>query len=158
MEEKTISHLNTKWYYRFAKVAFILVSLFVVIIVLAIAFDSSEPYQVFDNNKSYIVCNTQEQQGVKYYISNSGENLSSTDLYSWDIDKLNTLCGEKISTLNYINNRQKYFDLFPVYRNVGSWFGTIFECLMSLAITLLIIGIIKRLFYYIILGKFFPKK
>ena len=98
------------------------------------------------NDKSYIVFNTQEQQGAKYYISSNGENLSSVDLYSWDIDKLNALCGYDNHTLNYINNRQRYFNLFPVYRNVGSWFGTIFECLISLVITLLIIGIIKRLF------------
>ena len=158
MEEKTISYLNTKWYYRFIKVAYILASLFTIIIVLAIAFNSSKPYQVFDNDKSYIICNNQEQQGVKYYISNSGESLYSTFLFSWDIDKFNTLCGVKTLTLNYINNQQRYFNLFPIYKNVGSWFGTIFECLISLIITLLIIGIVKRLFYYIILGKFFPKK
>ena len=151
MEEKTINYLNTKWYYRFVKVAFILLSLLAVVIVLSVTFESSKPYQTFDNDKSYITCSN----NVKYYLPSTGVSLYSSYLYSWDIDKLNTLCGSN-TPLNLFNNQR--FKLVSVYKDVGSWPEAIFSCLIAFLITFLTIEVIRRIFYYIVLGKVFPKK
>ncbi len=153
MEEKTISYLNTKWYYRFVKVLFISFSLMLILIVVLAIFFNSKPQQEFDGQKSYIVCNN----GTKFIPHDKGVDLYIDYVGSYDTDTLNSWCGYKSSN-PLLDGIYQDFKFFPAYKTNGSWFLTIAYSLIALLGTLFIVQVIRRLFYYIVLGKIFPKK
>lgn len=166
---KTISELNNKWWYRLIKVVYLTVfSLSFVGYPVAVFLSYGPEY---DNDKSYIKC----ANGKDFILSKNGINLSSNYMYSWDKDKAENLCFDgvikyessgassgllkeflKPKVISITNNSGKY-ELVSRYTS-RNYFATIGLSLLSMAITILVFELIRRVFYYVVLGSLKPKK
>lgn len=208
MENKTISYLNSRAWYRFLKVAFIFMLLAVILIANGI--NISEGIGRIDKNKTLIYCNggdkrvlTARQAGVyfsnyefikgfdyKKYFEGYNEydikdileacydyNNLDSDIYL--IQRIYEIRGSKdnpkkydddylkeqikIMTTGYKSKDQKIsyldysihlFDIKPIY----SYKEFIMYFLIINISILLIFEVLRRVFYYIVLGAIKPKK
>lgn len=161
-ENKTIAKLNEKIWYRLLKVIYILALLFVIIFFVADAFES-KPKKVFDGYNTTINC----EGGTAY---KAGENdiffISATD--SGKQNQLKELCmSGKFPDMNFeiFKKTSERLDGNPInytidyaYKDVGSWGIVIGNALSGIFVMIIVFEIIRRIFYYIVLGKIFPKK
>ncbi len=163
---KTISELNSKIWYRILKVAYVL--FFIPLFICAIISGYLINLPKFDSEKSYIKCGDGRQLGLE----ENGIHLYSPYVYSWEGKEIKKLClsGKyKNNTTGEILTAQTYVDKFgidsindnfivvPVHTKVN-WFFVIGLSLLSIIATRLLWELIKRIFYYIVLGNFRPKK
>jgi hypothetical protein len=181
MENKTISHLNNKVWYRLIKVIYIVAILIAITISSAIIVDSNS--RRFDNGKSYVICYDGKKSGLKDisvylnsdYVPSYYENdirqfcLTNSDLgeiakskYPQYNDFSNEEVGKRLKEnnsffLKSVLVQTKNYSLTPIYTN-RNWFITIGECILGALVILLISETIKRVFYYIVLGSLRPKK
>lgn len=169
-DEKTISYLNNKMWYRFLKVAFALFFLFVVAFPIGFTIDEYLPEKVIDKDKTEIIC----KYGNKKTLSPKMLDLYMYDGWkasSYDNEKILRLCNaenEKIEVKNFSTDEMVQanlkdfigagFEVKPIYKMEGSYLKIILYSLLSLVITLIVFEIFRRIFYYIVLGKAFPKK
>ncbi|MBP9717202.1 MAG: hypothetical protein KBD44_00625 [Candidatus Pacebacteria bacterium] len=63
---KTISELNTKWWYRLLKVAYLLSYIAFALALVGVAFDAEEPYLIADEDKSTLVCRSGNKKTFSY--------------------------------------------------------------------------------------------
>jgi len=162
MENKTISYLNSKMWYRFIKVIYLLI-LFIGLVGYSISiFVFYSPK--YDNNKSYIKC----ANGKNFILSQNEINLYSDFMWDSDMEKAKSLCFDGIvnfTTDKYgqtrlghtseTDNSGKY-ELVSIYTN-RNWIATIGFTLLSIISNLLVFEAIRRVFYYIALGTIRPK-
>ncbi len=171
---KTIEELNERWWYRLVKVIItILLTLFAVGICTAIYFHY-EPQ--LNNERSYIKC----ENGKEFILSENNITLYSDYMGTYDEQKARELCRntpikmtseeykekygeeppsfyEKLEPIDLEKYRIQQYNLVSIYTErewsaiIGYWLITIFG-------TLLFLEIIRRIFYYILLGKLKPSK
>lgn len=163
MENKTISYLNSKMWYRFIKVVFLLFLFLCLVSSSAAIFTYYSPK--YDNAKSYIKC----AKGKNFILNQNGINLHSDFMWDFDMEKAKSLCFDgtldfktdkygqtHLETTSETNNSGKY-ELVSIYTN-RNWIATIGFILLSIVISLFIFEATKRGFYYIVLGSIRPKK
>jgi hypothetical protein len=175
---KTIADLNSKWWYRLVKVVYVFLLLLLIAGTLVGIYFIFEPK--FDNENSYITC----ENGESYKLSDNGIYTYSGYLDSTDKGKVQKLCATpiKMTTEEYEKkygqgltreqleemgaepkalDLEKYrlakYDLVSVYTE-RNWYGTIGFVLLSLFGWVLFFEIVRRIFYYIVLGSLIPRK
>jgi hypothetical protein len=177
--KKTISHLNGKAWYRLVKVVFFLALLIALGIFNLIAF-SSKPYTTTDEYNSKIVCNN----GKDYIAGNNGIDIykaiadefnrpreSSYILY--DVigtdhpNNATVLCWggssfvpEAISNDDWLTltSSTPQYKVELAKKTVGNWWGFLELLVIGNIVILLIFEVIRRVFYYIVLGSIKPEK
>ena len=187
MENKTISYLNSKMWYRFLKVIFILLFFITATIVCFVTFSTTSSSNRFlDKGNSRIICKIGNKGPflIKGILNNSEIKLISNNVsdYSSVFDNslnLDNDISKKISQacVTPLDPTKKTYSIdelvaagattannpFPGLFRIESVYNNntkraIIYALTSLIITTLIFGLIKRSFYYIILGTIKPKK
>ena len=165
--KKTISWLNSKVWYRFLKVVFICSILFCLLIGNASLL--SNGVKRLDNGKTLISCKTTSNKNT--YTPNELEIKLTASNFTQDgefIDpksKIWKTCGggfdPSSSFANSLNLFDKYvilpnlvFDINPVY----TYKEFILKFIINNLLVILFFEILRRAFYYIILGKIRPEK
>lgn len=181
---QTISELNSKWWYRLLKVsyfAFLIVALFLTTSYIG---NETSPYPVLDLDNSYLVC-LNEDKSTDFKLSfrkvNQVENSFIAYIFleeHWYRDDLiGRLCNSKndyydpqsvfndnyvpINERSRLNWREKVLERHELIKSdkvVGSWLTTVFFIMLSWAFVIGAFEIMRRVFYYIVLGKIRPKK
>ncbi len=175
---KTIAELNKKWWYRLLKVFYVLIFLLALGVAVAIILDELAPYMTTDMGSSTVKCLSGNEKTFSFREVNT---LTSTDL-SEDkyliLSKAAKLCelkaenGDKLSEYDFMNiyrQDKKLHETLSNYidnshkitfrqKQVNSWFDVIGASILSFISILLIFEVIKRIFYYIVLGSLRPKK
>ena len=185
---KNISELNNKWWYRLIKVFFYLIIIFCILCSVSVIFDINKPKEVTDykiacrgdytNKKSFFA---EKDAGI--YIYDYDKNTVYTSLSDEDRKKIRNGCDITEAEANtnnqkaieyikeqeglgidhgtiqkYIDNNLRPYTVSEVTRNEGSYLAIIEYSLPVILIALAIAEIIRRIFYYIILGKIKPEK
>ncbi|HEX8974164.1 MAG TPA: hypothetical protein VF817_01605 [Patescibacteria group bacterium] len=169
MKLKTINELNNKVWYRFLKVIYIGSFLFILLIASVLLYSN---YRMPDKYIS-------QDKLVSLFI-----NAPSGVTFDGIVKELNT----KGYTVQYVTDPQLLNNLgeavkasYPSYSNMGnedlaqkvvdkdsyllstkdyssSWFHIVFGIVTDAIVFYVAFEILKRAFYYIVLGKVFPKK
>jgi len=170
---KTIADLNGRWWYRLVKVIYIFL-LFSWSIGTAIGiYFILEPK--FDNENSYITC----ENGENYKLEENGIYLYSPYIGIYDEMKIEELCSapvkltaeeyeqrygepppsyyEKIKPVDFKPLNPPDYELVSIYTE-RNWFATIGYILLAILGWLLFFEIVRRVFYYVVLGSLVPKK
>lgn len=149
---KTISELNSKVWYRFLKVIYVLLFILGLFYALIGGFFVVSP--TFVNEKSYIKCN----DGREFTLNELGISLPGPYVpyqgYEDIVIKQN--CGSTQWEKNNGYYVKKNYTLMPSLTR--DWFTTIGLSVFYVIVTIIIFQLIKRVFYYIILGSFRPPK
>ncbi len=170
MDNKTISHLNTKIWYRFLKVvysfAIVIISLIAIILIYQ---EKSQEIKLVDNNKTIILCNygnkkqfTASQAGIYLTTFETESNFLSND----DRIALEEFCQVSQAEENFVSdaitnhtdNVKKLFTITPIIKNEGGIISVLGYSILTLITILIIFEVIKRVFYYIFLGSIRPEK
>jgi hypothetical protein len=153
---KTIGELNSKVWYRLLKVIYVLIFIPIFILSFFSGYLSTKPE--FDNEKSYIKCD----DGREFGLDENGIYLYSSYVYSEDNEKIKQMCSS--NELDEIAKKyggyiilEKNYKLISVYEN-RDWFRAIKISLLSIIGAIFFFELIKRVFYYIVLGSFRPPK
>ena len=156
---KTTSELNRKWWYRLLKVLYTLFAIFVVIIAILLIFDTTQAS--FDDKASYVKCD----DGRQFPVDKIG---MYSDYVGLDNDKsFRFWCATTIT--DGVDGKKKYVyndGVAPSTKNYTfiakdkprDWPATIGYSLLSVLAVVAITEIIRRIFYYIILGSINPKR
>lgn len=162
----TTSELNNKWWYRLIKVGYILLIAAACVISVAVAFEQVGTYQVdylvvcnYGNKTTFIANKDKDIYNIPQYY-NYSESLAklpdSTKI------QLQSACGitqaEMDAKFENVNDNKKLFDLTQTKVNTTSHWSATLWSILSIVITLVIAEIIRRIFYYIVLGKVKPAK
>lgn len=137
---KTIEELNTKWWYRILKVGYFIALVLTLIGYLTAIFFSYNPTLI----KSYdpttgLNAISLDPQFDKYRINTTPEEITALKIAR---DKFNAIPNKKLTSIY----------------NQRDWRAIIRFSLLSIIITLLFFESIRRIFYYILFGKFSPNK
>ncbi|GEM_PF-1305990 len=187
MENKnSISHLTSNWWYRLIKVVYLFFLVIALIGFSAGIFFSFSPE--YDNNRSYIKCaNGKEfvlsENGITLYsdfmwstdrdkaVRLCSDIATLTEPQRTQLDGIVLKMdsdGASTPDIQVIVNdfKQKYgqpspnsgkYELVSKYTN-RNWVAIIGFSLLSIVATLLFFEVIRRIFYYIVLGSLRPKK
>jgi hypothetical protein len=165
---KTISEINARWWYRLIKVIYIVIFICCLILPIFIIVTSYEPH--FDNNKSYIEC----ADGKNFFLRQNDILLQSDNISLYD-QAAQHLCFDGVITYQPNEATTGWASLFgptphvvSTTKNSGkyklvskytkrNWLATIGFSLLSIIVTVIVFELIKRIFYYIILGRILPK-
>jgi NDP-sugar pyrophosphorylase family protein len=164
---KTLTELNDKIWYRFLKVLYILFFIPIFAFSLLSGFVFISPN--FNNEKSYIECD----DGRKIWLAENNIHLSGEYVDDLTDEKFKNMCftatgkyrnkitGETISAEEFIQRYgiraiPKNYKLISFYKR--NWAETIKVSFIFTGITIFLFEIIKRTFYYIVLGNFRPPK
>lgn len=188
MENKTISYLNSKIWYRFLKVIYIGLILLCVIILTALAMEFYKPHNVQDyridckadytNKKSFLA----EKEAGIYIYKYSNETIYQS-LSSETKLKIRNLCDISETEASLANEKAMSFvqeqrkigtDESIIQKNIddnmrpysieesniieGSYAEVVIRALLYIIILFLLFEFFRRIFYYIILGTMRPKK
>lgn len=167
--EKTISHLNSKAWYRFLKVIFILVLALSELTAVVGVYESNKPVEVSDY---MITCNYGNQkvffaqdEGIYLYSSDLSNGLSSLpDYQKEEISKdkcqisQQTLNAKLSAITSGTDDGKKLFDIVEASHTKGGYAEALGYALLAALAVVLFFEIVRRIFYYIILGKFNPPK
>lgn len=186
--KKTISHLNSKTWYKPVKVIFIIFILIYAVLFVFFAVEISKPKQVKDykiecvsdytNKKSFFA-----EKDAGMYIYQSGTDSIYQSLSIDDRKKIRESCDISDAEVNTYNSKavdyikqqenigvddvtiQKYIDndmrpyrISEAYVTKGKYIETIIYSLLSLLIVLVVAEMMRRVFYCIFLGKINPEK
>jgi hypothetical protein len=180
---KTISELNTRWWYRLVKVIYILAFLAFSIGLIAAMAAEEAPSTTEDNSSSTIRCLAGNLKSFRYSELALTGNVSLTSLNDKALGYLEIAAICEIPTPSGtqftmndlglgIRNYQKTQNLsegwkdttldsvlyFPKTKVVGNWYSVAGFAFLILTVLIIIFEIIRRIFYYIILGSLRPKK
>ncbi len=163
--EKTVSHLNSKIWYRLIKVIyFVLLLVFLVIPPTAVFYSYGSEY---DQTNSYIKC----ANGKVFYLSENGfyiyngymSDSNKASAKNLCFDGVRNFVKEKIGTMEFLKPQvisetesSGGYELVNKYTN-RNWFATVGFSILSIAIVLLVFELVRRIFYYVVLGKINPK-
>lgn len=192
MENKTISYLNSKVWYRSLKVIFILSFILAIIFPLIGVYFEYKPE--FDNKKSYVVCKdgrtvSLEDNNIYLYSSYVGgdddltikkrctaaltfdefkkdlsdyasiERLLENRSDGFDVDNAIKAGYSKEEVQKYLEktiNKTEY-KLVSIYTPIH-WVAVVGYSFLIILSVIVFFEIIKRIFYYIVLGVIKPKK
>lgn len=150
--------LEKRIWFRAIKVVYIIAYILSIFAVFGIGY-SDKPYQSYDYDKSYVVCNDGVLKGNSYIL-----NKNSIFVISGSLDSSAQKDARKLCAYNKINigfDESKYPDpiinnytYVPVYETVGSWWKVVGYIALGLIIVLFSFWLIKGIFYYIVLGSF----
>jgi len=192
MENKTISYLNSKMWYRSLKVIFILSFILAIIFSLIGVYFEYKPE--FDNEKSYVVCKdgrtvSLEDNNIYLYSSYVGSDDDLTIKqrcgHSLTLEELKNGVSDDMIIERLLANRSKGFDvdnaiksgyskeeikeyliknidqteykLVSIYTPIH-WVAVVGYSFLIILSMIVLFEIIKRIFYYIVLGTIRPKK
>lgn len=134
---KTITELNSHWWYRLIKVAYIILGLiFIISIFTYLAYDSRP---VLDETQTVARCSNGK------ILSFQNQSVSRAYDYG-DTFTLMGLCGDDASV-----------SVNPIYTSFD-WINFALGSIVLLLGLFLLLELIKRVFYYIVLGKVIPSK
>lgn len=158
---KSIKDLNQKVWYRTLKVLYIIFFVSTFSISVYAIFDTHE--QKINSKESYILC--RDNKKILINESNSKSSIGSNIGYMRD-EEIDNICFANISavtfspdypnTLKKLEAKNLNYQLVIVYERY--WSNIIAFILFAAAINLFVFELIKRIFYYIILGKIIPEK
>ncbi len=166
INKKTVSYLNSKVWYRFLKVAYIIAFIAVIIPIVREINMSYAPKELIDNDSSYIYCD----DGKEFKINETDVFLSSEIINHSEDEKFKNKCysvsslgtpQERITRLRTLVNTsapiEKNYKLVIKYKTIGSWTEVISNLFVVLIVIGIIFEIIKNPFYYLALGTINPK-
>lgn len=150
---QTISDLNSKIWYRFLKVFYLFVFTVFALVLPIVAFVATGQPE-YDISRSYIKC----ADGKNFILDKNGFSrlsLDSSYLDSWDEGRAKYLCfdGTFSSGLKTLEDTKYELVTFQKERN---YFLSTGLALLTLLGVILGFELTKRIFYYIVLGKFTP--
>jgi hypothetical protein len=151
-DKKTIEYLNSKWWYRLLKIIYIFLFTVLVISSFSIIYDTTSPKKVFDNKSSYIQCIDKDAQ---FGLDENDISLLSEYIYSWDDKTFKSWCGNYKDVNDPLNIRNEY-KLISLFKTRGSWYDVMYYFTEIIIILFVFFEIIKRIFYYVSLGKINP--
>ncbi len=182
---KTVAELNEKWWYRLLKVAYYFCFVTVCFLIVNQIVISTKPFETLDLQQSNLVC-LKSDRTLNFKISFEEINRikDSTSAYKvlykdWDRDDLiGEICNTKnlndkpltqtntglggYTPIGGKNNwRKDVLDLHKieeVNKVIGSYWITFFLSCIAIIIVLLCFDLVRRSFYYVILGSFVPHK
>ena len=174
MKNNTIAYLNTKIWYRFLKIIYIFVFISALIYALNETIEEYSPVEVIDSDKSLIICDSGDIYTFNELWSNNisvKENVAEIKRLCSDIinetskTKWGPQNNESIGVENFLEEKGYYdtpeqinYKIRTIHKTIDGWhlvFGySIFWVLIICAVS----EIIKRAFYYIVLGKINPSK
>jgi uncharacterized membrane-anchored protein len=153
---KSIHELKHKSWYRLLKVLYLSFFLLIFITTVSIIIaGNSRP--IFDNDRSYIVCN----DGRNLSLSENSIYLSSNYIPYYDQDKVKTMCAynpndpTKLNEPTYseLSRMGVNYKLVAVY-DYSNYLAMMGYLLLAVVIILALFELIRRIFYYISLGRF----
>ncbi len=177
---KTVAELNEKWWYRLLKVTFAIAFIFSVFVAVALVFNEMRPYEVLDLDKSKLICKN-PNGSLNFSVSFTEVNKSEGSMYAyqnlekdWDRDDLIAeLCNITIPTVTNksgFSNREytvkkdgwremvlSLHSLEKVNKTIGSYWLMFLFILITLFAIVISFEIVRRTFYYIVLGSLRPK-
>lgn len=153
---KTIPELQRKWWYRLLKVFSLFVAFVSLICVITITWNTYGPE--FDPVGSHIVC----QDGRNFPVDKIGM-YSEFGVYNFD-ETFRTWCSTELFNDNGLMKLKKINDSISSEQNYTlivkytsrSWLEFIGYSVLWILGILLVFEILRRVFYYIILGSVFP--
>lgn len=164
----TKSALRSKWYYRLLVVIYI--GFFLLISLMAIYFNlnSVGSYQTdfevkcyFGNEETFFAYQDKNIYVNRYAEVADPENWGSNQAPNdWSVMTVATEgCGlSKPSAQALLNTDSNIFDAKLKKVNVTTYDHAIFWSILVITITAFLFEVIKRIFYFVILGTSFPKK
>ena len=162
---KTITELNDKAWYRLLKVIFILIIIFAASIAIYINYDAVGNYQTdFTVNCNYGHKSTfLAYKDKQIYIPSYYDYTYSLAKLPDDTKvELQVACGisqeELFAKMNDTNDSKKLFELSETKIITDTYLSATVWSIISLLIIFVIAEILRRVFYYIVLGSLRPKK
>jgi len=185
---KTVTELNSKWWYRLVKVVFIGSTLLLIGGSIFIIQDENRPRQVKDykidciaeytNMKTFLA-----EKDANIYIYSFGTTTPYTSLSTDDKKKIRGFCDisdeeaknandkaiayideqtkmgtDKETIQNYIDTNLRAYLISETQVPKGSYLAIVAYSILSIIGILVVAEIIRRVFYYIVLGSIRPKK
>lgn len=160
--------LKSKWYYRLLSVSYVLILSFLSLFVIWISFDSIGNHQEDNRIKCYL--GNQENflayKDKKILVNRFAEVIDSKNWSSneapndWSVMSIATDgCGLSNSMAkSFLDENMKIFSVSFEKVNVYSWQEAIFNIFLLIILIFLILEIIRRIFYFVVIGKIFPDK
>ncbi len=166
---KTISELNNKWWYRLIKVAFFVAILLSICVAVSVEWDElysyDSDYRILCNygNKASFLAYKERQIYIPSYYNYSDSIADIPDSTKTQIRSICQITDAEIQALmNDIMNGnydgKKLFDVIPTSIPRATHLSVTLWSVLYIVIILVISEIIHRVFYYILLGTFRPKK
>lgn len=146
-----LHELKAKAWYRLVKVAYFLIMALVTIFVVATVVNETQPYRLISSEKSYITCSN----GSSFRLYEN--NILADEYVVISESAAKKLCNKNSPGDNFVP-LEKNFAYYPVFIMAGSWWNVAMLTLLSLIVILLVSELIRRTFYYVTVGKFFPKE
>ncbi len=153
---KTVSELNSKWWYRLLKVSWLFFALIGIISAITISWNNNG--SEFDPISSKVVCN----DGRHFPVDKIGMH-SEFSVYSFD-ETFRTWCSTEMVNDNGVLKLKKIDGTISPEKNYAfiaehtphDWVGFIWYSLLSIFCIYFVFEVIRRIFYYVILGSIFP--
>jgi len=176
---KTVSELNSKWWYRLVKVAYVICFLLISTLIIENTIDAKRPYQTIDLDNSFMVCTNfvNQRLGTFSYtrlgVSQSDRSYNpSNDTvsekcnipeYKDNPDTINTAGRSRFSFVQNQNSEwvkeiRGSYRLEETEKTVGSWLNVTLLVFLQIVGVAIVFEIVRRITYYIILGTIKPKK
>lgn len=164
---KTVADLNSQWWYRLVKIIYILIWIFLILLLIIWVGAENEP-RTFSTYK--ITCNYGNKdtfigyaRGIYLIDLDIKNGISSISDYKKGL--IQEECKITEQELNLVFdatlNKENPSPLFTVNKTSyteGRWSTTIFFQILTLVIALSAMELIRRCFYYVLLGSFRPSK
>ena len=139
-----IKKLERKTWYRALKVVYILSFLVAVIFILYTVYEEKAPRKVVDQERSVIICDN-----GKEYIPDSEDYIGEIGMISFEAyKKFGRICSDK----GYASGDIGSFAPKVEHKTEGSWLVLVVFLVLSVLAVALVFEVIKRIFYYIVLG------
>ena len=179
MSMKTIKELNSKWWYRLLKVAYVI--LFIGIFSLSIAFVYSATEPEYDKLSSYIKCtNGRVLNYDEHKLDSDYIDYSSKQALAYECTKAKSgISEEEKSIIDYAKSNGKTkedaIEALSNYRQDKGripsdnyefvikyidrdWLKFGSGVFLGFVLSFFLFEVLRRVFYYIVLGSFKPKK
>ena len=176
MSDKTISYLNTRWWYRLLKVIVIITFFLGSISTSILIYSDKKPENIIDNQMTTISCygkiyTTNELDLFFYkYVDTNSINFAKKkckeieyqkNSYKYEGQPLPSKFGDKLAILQNPEMKvpdDQNFSINEGYKLTDGYLKVCLYIIIWWIILYIIFEIIKRSFYYIVLGTIKPKK
>lgn len=159
---KSIADLNSKWWYRLVKVAFL--GFEIVVLLAAVGSMTSDYGPHFDDTKSYVYCNN-GSKFTGFLPKEVGVFVYSDYISTNDDQTFRELCNSVVTqnadgslkVKRGTATAEKNYTFTAKYTS-RDWVSTLLYSLGAIISVLLGFEIVRRVFYYILLGSVRPRK